>query len=32
MTTAAKWVWMVLAVMLVLALLSTLALAWIKPG
>jgi len=32
MTTAAKWVWMVLAVMLVLALLSTLALALIKPG
>jgi hypothetical protein len=32
MTTAAKWVWMVLAVMLVLALLSTLLLALISPG
>jgi hypothetical protein len=32
MTTAAKFVWIVIAVMLVLALLSALALALITPG
>jgi hypothetical protein len=32
MTTAAKLVWIVLAVMLVLALLSALSLALISPG